>query len=109
MPPASCKTCRFCNWLNYKAALNAKKHGVTFEEAVEVFQDPHRVIEKNESGDHGEARWTATGATRNGNKTLVVAFTRRTRSGKETIRIISAWSIGNRGRRRYGYRDTKAE
>ena len=30
-------------WDEVKAAINAAKHGVSFEEAIEVFDDPQRV------------------------------------------------------------------
>jgi uncharacterized DUF497 family protein len=76
---------------------------------MEVFEDPHRTRGRDKRNDYGEARWYTVGMTRGGSKTLVVAYTKRVEDGGEVIRIISAWQIGNRGRRRYGYRETKTE
>jgi uncharacterized DUF497 family protein len=48
-------------WDEDKAALNAAKHGVTFEEACEVFDDPHEVefFDRDHSDD--EARFARIG------------------------------------------------
>jgi len=89
-------------WDEGKAALNLMKHGVTFK-------DPDRANEKDEREDHGEERWKTSGMTRDRSKTLVVVYTPRMENGVDVVRLISAWSIGDRGRRRYGYRDTKVE
>ena len=96
-------------WDDDKGCDNVKKHGVTFDEAMEVFEDPHRARDRDKRNDYGEVRWHTVGMTRGGNKTLVVAYTRRVEDGEEVTRIISAWQIGDRGRRRYGYRETKAK
>ena len=96
-------------WDDDKADTNFEKHGVTFDEAMEVFEDPNCANEKDEREDHGEERWKAVGTTRDGNKTLVVVYSQRLENGEGTTRLISAWSVGDRGRRRYGYRGAKTE
>ena len=71
-------------WDEDKAALNAAKHGVTFEEACEVFDDPHEVefFDRNHSDD--EARFARVGFS--GKRLLLVIFIMR--AGQ--IRIIHA-------------------
>lgn len=54
---------RTYQWDAVKAASNLRKHGVSFEEAVEVFDDPLVEIEQDRIVD-GEQRWQATGMSR---------------------------------------------
>jgi len=49
-------------WSPRKAYTNARKHGVTFEEAIQVFDDPMAitVFDEDESSDN-EERWVTLG------------------------------------------------
>lgn len=47
-------------WDPAKAKSNQRKHGVTFEEATLVFQDPNIFSEHDRIID-GELRWQSTG------------------------------------------------
>ena len=75
------------NW--YKRATNLRKHGVRFEVAKLVFDDPLHVTRQDRM-EGGELRWQTVGMA-GGVALLLVAHTwRETESGQEHIRIISA-------------------
>ena len=69
-------------WDPEKAASNSTKHGVTFEFAQRIFEDPHMLEDYQFEG--GEERWKALG--RVDQKILVVVYTER----DAALRIISA-------------------
>lgn len=71
-------------WDEDKAALNAAKHGVTFAEACEVFDDPHEVEFFDRDHSEREARFARVGFS--GKRLLLVIFTMR--AGR--IRLIHA-------------------
>ncbi len=82
------------------AAFNLRKHGISFEEAVGVFDDPLVEIEQDRIVD-GEQRWQATGMSR-GLDLLVVAYaTWDDEQDIEIVRIISARPAEKHERRRY--------
>ena len=68
-----------------KAALNLKKHRVSFEEAASVFGDPMAYTFADPDHSVGEERWLMFGLSRM-DRLLAVIFTHR--RGK--FRIISA-------------------
>lgn len=71
-------------WDEDKAALNLKKHKVSFEDAAFVFQDENRVeFFDAEHSDDNEDRYVAIGMV---GSVLFVVFTER----RDAIRIISA-------------------
>lgn len=72
-------------WDNQKAKLNLQKHGINFEEAKTVFQDPVAYILDDEWHSVGEKREIIIGHDTN-NFLLLVCFTER----NNKIRIISA-------------------
>lgn len=74
-------------WNDAKAALNLRKHGVTFEDAAHVFFDPGRIDLVDDRDDYREERWLSIGWVNP--VLLVVAHTVRGVNG-EVIRIISA-------------------
>jgi uncharacterized protein len=77
-------------WDPLKAAGNLVKHGVSFEEAATVFQDPRGLDGPDIEHSASEARRLHLGLSILG-RLLVVAYTvRRQDDEKETIRIISA-------------------
>jgi uncharacterized DUF497 family protein len=70
-------------WDEEKNKLNQKLHGIAFEDAQFVFNDPLKVILPDLY--HGEEeRWIAIGIV---SRVLFVVFTER---GEDIIRIISA-------------------
>ena len=87
-------------WDEYKDRLNRAKHGVSFETARLVFNDPlHLSVQDRVVA--GEARWQTLGLADNA-VVLLVAHTYRTEGlGQEVIRIISARKATRNERRRY--------
>ena len=76
-------------WDNNKAINNFKKHGVSFDDAKMVFEDPFQISKLDYRFSYFEERWITIGATKNA-KILVVANLFFTDEGEEIIRIISA-------------------
>jgi uncharacterized protein len=90
---------RLFEWDEAKARRNRMKHGVSFDFAKRVFEDPAALMFQDRVED-GEERWRAIGCI--GQHTvLVVAHVVRLRGGSEIIRIVSArHALGNE-RQRY--------
>jgi uncharacterized DUF497 family protein len=77
-------------WDPAKALRNKRVHGISFETAQEVFDDPNHVAADNYFiGSDGEQRYQIIGMTR-GLVLLLVVFVDRNEPGAEIIRIISA-------------------
>ena len=72
-------------WNPDKATLNIEKHGVSFQEATTVFNDPLSVTFPDSQHSLGESRYVIIGISRYG-QLLIVAHTDR----GEKVRIISA-------------------
>jgi len=68
-------------WDSNKNEGNRQKHGIAFEDAVEIFDGPYVKFGSDRSG---ETRWLAIGETQG--HVIAVVYTER----KERIRIISA-------------------
>ncbi|NJP12140.1 MAG: BrnT family toxin [Leptolyngbyaceae cyanobacterium RU_5_1] len=83
-------------WDESKADANLKKHGVSFEEAKTVFDNPMAVIFDDEAHSIDEQREIIIGHSRK-NRLLLVSFTERSNS----IRIISARPATRREREDY--------
>lgn len=75
-------------WDAAKARSNRQKHGLTFENAMLVFDDPFAVSEQDRIVD-GEPRWQTVGIFE-GKALLTVAWTAWEEGPDEIIRIISA-------------------
>ena len=84
------------DWDAHKAALNESDHGVSFDEAKEVFYDPNQVIEYDLEHSSNEDRYRIIGRSRW--RLLMVVYTERP---GEIIRLISAREAGKRQRRIY--------
>lgn len=72
-------------WDSPKAAANLVKHGVTFDEATEVFYDPNVLEGEDEEHSYDEAR--SFGIGHSAKRLLFVIFTERR---GDVIRLISA-------------------
>ena len=72
-------------WDRSKAVVNLKKHGVSFEEAKTVFDNPLAVIFDDEAHSIDEQREIIIGHSQQ-NRLLLIAFTARSAN----VRIISA-------------------
>ena len=75
-------------WDENKAKSNRVKHGIRFEDAVLLFDDPQH-LSQQERIENGEYRWQTIGLVY-GIVVILVAHTIRFESGNEIIRIISA-------------------
>lgn len=83
-------------WDELKADANLKKHGVRFEEAKTVFDNPLAVIFDDAAHSTDEQREIIVGHSQE-NRLLLVSFTERSNS----IRIISARLATRREREDY--------
>lgn len=84
------------NWNADKAALNLKKHGVSFEDAELVFYDAGRIETHDGREDYGEDRWATIGLAYSA--VLYVVYTVR---HEEIIRLISARKANANERKQY--------
>ena len=82
-------------WDDNKAASNAEKHGVTFEQACLVFRDPFAIELLDEREDYDEDRYILIGMS--ANNILVIVYTER----NDKNRIISARKAEPNERRFY--------
>lgn len=85
-------------WDARKSQSNLRKHGLKFEDAVQVFFDPFRRVDI-EGDEHGEIRWRAIGQI--DRRLFVVSYTSHEEGEGETNRIISARKAGRLERQRY--------
>jgi hypothetical protein len=87
-------------WDPVKARTNFRKHGVSFDDAILVFDDPYTQLELDGAGNRGEVRWRALGLA-GGLVVLVVVHTIRGVGQDEIIRLISARRATRMERNRY--------
>ena len=93
-------------WNEAKREANLRKHGIDFEDAMLVFNDPDYLLLKDRVDKlTGEQRFHAIGSVQTqsgkGAILLVVHAYREEANEKEIIRIISARAADNRERRLY--------
>lgn len=86
-------------WDPRKSDYNRRKHGIDFELAKRVFNDPLCNTEI-EGHDHGEVRWRTTGSI-GWLLVVLVCHTIREEDESEIVRIISARRATSRERKRY--------
>lgn len=72
-------------WDKTKAAINFRKHRVSFEEAESVFDDSLALTVDDESHSYDEKRYVIIGESKAG-RLILVCHT----IGEENVRIISA-------------------
>jgi uncharacterized DUF497 family protein len=75
-------------WDEAKNRRNQRKHGVRFQDARRVFDDPNALMALDDV-ERGEERWRAIGRV-DAITVVVVAYAVRIRAETEAIRIISA-------------------
>lgn len=86
-------------WDGAKNRTNQSKHGIGFETAQHVFDDPLH-LSRQDRIENGELRWQTLGSV-GGILVLLVAHTFTDLEGEETIRIISARKADRTERRIY--------
>jgi uncharacterized protein len=84
-------------WHPAKAVSNLEKHGVSFEEATTVFDDPLQVHYPDHAHSIGEQRFICLGVSNHG-RLLMLAYTERT---PDIIHIITAREAGPGEQRSY--------
>jgi uncharacterized protein len=82
-------------WDDAKAAANLAKHGVSFDQPRQAFNDPFAIDFADDREDYGENRLILFGMVEN--RLLVVAHTLRA----DNVRIISAREAEPHERRQY--------
>lgn len=83
-------------WDEVKALQNERKHGLTFEEGLTVFNDPFAITVSDSAHSGGEERWVDIGVSNRG-KLLVVWYTER----EDGIRIIGCRKASKNEQRIY--------
>jgi len=83
-------------WNEDKAANNFTKHGITFEEAATVFNDPYFIDFYDPDHSEDEDRFIIIGMS-NLQRLLIVSYTERLNS----IRLISARETTRQERKTY--------
>ena len=71
-------------WDPVKARVNLRKHSVSFEDAMHVFEDPYALFEQDRTAASGETRWHALGLA-GGVAVLLVVHAVREEGESETI------------------------
>lgn len=84
-------------WDDRKAAANAAKHGVSFEEAQWVFYDEHALVTDDPDDSEGEDRFLILGLS-SALRILLVVYCE---PSKEEVRLISARKANKTERRQY--------
>lgn len=85
-------------WDAKKAASNALKHGVTFDEAKSVFFDEYALIIPDSDHSVTEERFVLMGQ---GNRQRILVVVHCHRAGGSSIRIISARCAGTKEQKPY--------
>lgn len=75
-------------WDERKNQTNRAKHGISFDTAIQAFEDPARVFRFDRMTD-AEERWHLIGATF-ANTIVFIVHTSHAENGDEIVRIISA-------------------
>jgi len=86
-------------WDERKNRANQKKHRISLETAIHVFDDPFHISAQDREVE-GEARWQAIGMV-NGVHLLLVAHTVDEDDEEDVIRIISARKATQREQKIY--------
>ncbi|MFN0121446.1 MAG: BrnT family toxin [Blastocatellia bacterium] len=103
--PAICPVCGHAEsvaeivfeWHQVKADANQEKHGVSFDEACTVFDDPFQMHKADNVHSVGEQRFICTGMSAQG-RVLMISYTE---PGLNNVRLISAREATLHERREY--------
>jgi len=85
---------RIFEWDAEKAQINKQKHGISFDQALRVFEDENRLEEIDEKHSENEIRYITIGRV---NDILYVVYTERA----ENTRLITARRANKKERTRY--------
>jgi uncharacterized protein len=90
-------------WDDGKAAVNLRKHGVDFADAIAALEDANRLEEVDTRFEYGEERIQVIGIARGG-----VLYVIATLRGEDSCRIISARKATRHEQDRYYAGDREA-
>lgn len=90
-------------WDDRKAEANLKKHGVTFGEATEVFEDPNAIFIPDFTNNEEERTWIIGWSQRKPKHLLVVFCDRSIDDKQEIYRLISARKITAKEKKRLAH------
>ena len=90
-------------WNHLKEASNRRKHGVSFELAQRVFQDPSALLVHDRVDFAGEDRWRTVGRVAS-QLVLMVAYVLRREYPVDVVRILSARRASRQERQPYDER-----
>jgi len=88
-------------WNPAKALYNARKHGITFDQAATVFLDALALTVYDEANSRNEDRWFTLGYDASGSLLAVSHTYEVTGPSQVGVRIISARKATKRERRSY--------
>ena len=88
-------------WDPIKATSNWRKHGVSFDLAATVFNDPLMLSIPDEQHGETEERWLTLGQAKNGILLVVVHAYQEISANSAEVRIISARRATRRERGQY--------
>ena len=90
------------DWNEAKAAINSHKHGVSFELASSVFNDPQILTVPDIEHSESEERWFSVGMASNGTMLSIAYLWTEPEPGLVKIRIINARRATVKEIRSYG-------
>jgi hypothetical protein len=93
-------------WDPVNARANQRKHGISFDDAIHIFDDPYALFEQDHASRAGEQRWQALGLAA-GVVVILAIHTVREDDQDEVIRLISARRATRKERNRYD--ETRAQ
>ncbi len=88
-------------WDQTKASSNRRKHGVSFEQASTVFDDPLMLSIPDGEHSQTEQRWITVGQANNGKLLVVIHTHQEIYNQAANIRIISARPATRHEQRQY--------
>lgn len=88
-------------WDQTKAASNRRKHGISFEQAATVFNDPLMLSIPDDEHSQAEQRWITMGQVNNGKLLVVIHTYQQIDNQSANIRIISARPATRHEHRQY--------
>ena len=102
MTPRERAVFEYCfDWDPAKAQGNRGKHGITFEQAATVFNDPLAVSIPDDDHSETEERWVTLGRARNVTLLVISHTYHEAGINAASVRIISARRAAKHERRQY--------
>ena len=88
-------------WDKAKNEENIKKHGISFKDAEDVFDDPFHISIMDKRFDYFEERWITIGSTKDRKIIVIGHLYYLKENGEEVMRIIMARKAIKKEREQY--------